>query len=67
MALVGLVVLLCYANTLDNNFVHDDKLEILQNDYVRNFSNLGRIMTTSARAFRSKEGEQLGSNYYRPF
>src|SRR3990172_9817974 len=42
IALLGLAVLCCYANTLDSDFVHDDTIEILQNEYVRDFSNLGQ-------------------------
>ena len=64
--LIGLAVFVAYANTLDNDFVHDDRIEILQNPYIQDFSHLSKILTSPAWAFRSEANEQMGSNYYRP-
>jgi protein O-mannosyl-transferase len=64
--LIGLAVFVSYANTLDNDFVHDDRIEILQNTFIQDFSHLPQILTSPAWAFRSDSNEQLGSNYYRP-
>jgi tetratricopeptide (TPR) repeat protein len=51
---------------LGNDFVHDDRIEILQNTFIQDFSHLPQILTSPAWAFRSDSNEQLGSNYYRP-
>ncbi len=66
LLLIGLVVFVAYANTLDNDLVHDDRIEILQNPYIQDFSYLPKILTSPAWAFRSEANEQMGSNYYRP-
>ncbi len=60
------VVLITYANTLKNGFVHDDTAEILQNPYVHDFSHISKILTSPAWAFGSEAHIQAGSNYYRP-
>lgn len=55
-----------YWNTLSNGFVHDDKQEILQNPLVRDLSQVSRILTSPAWAFRTSEDKTVSSNYYRP-
>lgn len=66
MVLIALSVAICYANTLDNDFIHDDKIEILKNPYVQDISNISKIMTSPAWAFREEDTQLAGSNYYRP-
>lgn len=61
-----MVVFVCYANTLDNDFVHDDRVEILQNSLIKDSSNLKRILTSPAWSFLRDTGDPVGSNYYRP-
>ena len=56
----------CYANTLDNDFVHDDRVEILENPLIKDPSNLKRILTSPAWDFLQDTGDPVGSNYYRP-
>lgn len=63
---VSAAVVLCYANTLNNDFVHDDRVEILQNPLVQDPSNFSRIFTSAAWSFLSDTGDSVGSNYYRP-
>ncbi|MEW5974803.1 MAG: tetratricopeptide repeat protein [Acidobacteriota bacterium] len=66
LALIALAVCVTYGNTLQNEFIHDDKAEILQNPYVRDFVYLPKIFTTPAWAFGSEGPYQFSSNYYRP-
>ena len=61
-----MAVAACYANTLDNDFVHDDGVEILDNPLIKDPSNLKRILTSPAWAFLQDTGDPVGSNYYRP-
>jgi protein O-mannosyl-transferase len=64
--LITVAVAACYANTLDNDFVHDDRVEILDNPLIKDPSNLKRILTSPAWAFLQDTGDPVGSNYYRP-
>jgi len=66
LLLISVAVFICYANTLDNDFVHDDRVEILQNPLIKDSSNLKRILTSPAWSFLRDTGEVMGSNYYRP-
>jgi len=50
-----------YANTLRNGFVFDDVHQILENPWIRDFSQLGQIFQTHFWAFAGLE-----SDYYRP-
>ena len=63
---IALVVVLSYANTLDNDFIHDDRVEIVGNPFVKDLSHIFQILTTSAWGFGSWEGSVVKSNYYRP-
>src|SRR6202008_1925397 len=64
--LIAVAVAACYANTLDNDFVHDDRAEILDNPLIKDPSNLKRILTSPAWAFLQDTGDPVSSNYYRP-
>jgi Flp pilus assembly protein TadD len=66
LLLIAVAVFVCYGNTLDNDFVHDDRVEILQNPLIKDSSNLWRILTSPAWSFLRDTGEAMGSNYYRP-
>lgn len=63
---VALAVLLCYASTLDNDFIHDDKVEILGNENVKDLSHISEIFSAPAWAFDNSRGPKSSSNYYRP-
>ncbi len=63
---VGLAVIICYAGTLGNDFVHDDSFEILQNPAVRDVHQWPTFFTTPAWTFLSKAGRAASSSYYRP-
>ena len=52
-----------YLGTLDNDFISDDKFQIAENFWIKDFSNLGRILFSSVWDFSSEGGD---SNYYRP-
>jgi tetratricopeptide (TPR) repeat protein len=64
--LIIAAVLLCYANTLDNAFVHDDRVEILGNPSIQDLSHLSNLVSSPAWAFSSTKDQRVSSNYYRP-
>jgi protein O-mannosyl-transferase len=57
-----LCAVLPYLNTLSNEFVYDDSVQVLENPYIQNFRYLPQIFTTTAWSFTG----QGPSNYYRP-
>jgi tetratricopeptide (TPR) repeat protein len=66
-------VLFGYGGTLGSDFVHDDRLEILENRFVHDLHHVREIFTTPSWGFRRQQGEDPGmlgyraeSNYYRP-
>lgn len=63
LALV-IIAVLPYLNTLANGFVYDDDVQVLQNPFIRNFSHLRQIFTTSVFSYQG--GAQGVTNYYRP-
>jgi len=63
---VALAVVLCYVNTLDNDFIHDDKVEILENRNIKDLSHISEIFSAPAWAFDNSRGAKSSSNYYRP-
>lgn len=64
MAFLVLLASLPYAGILLNGFVYDDDTQVLRNPYIRNFSHLKLIFTTTVWSFRG--GAQGVTNYYRP-
>ncbi len=52
-----------YANTLSNDFVYDDRSQVLENRLILDFRYLPDIFTRSAWSFQSAP---VISNYYRP-
>jgi hypothetical protein len=52
-----------YANTLVNDFVYDDRSQVLENRFILDFRYLPDIFTKSAWSFQSAP---VVSNYYRP-
>ena len=68
LSILILLSLALYAPTLRNEFVTDDKLQILQNSLVLEAKNLGQAFTGDVWSFahKGKENALYGSNYYRP-
>lgn len=62
MFLLALCAVLPYTNTVFNSFVHDDTFQVLENPYLRDFSHLREIFTSSVWSFASTQH----TNYYRP-
>ena len=58
-----LLALLPYLNTLFNDFVYDDHLQVVQNPYVHSFRYLRQIFTTTVWSFQGAQGV---TNYFRP-
>jgi tetratricopeptide (TPR) repeat protein len=52
VAVLALVVFACFANSLANDFVFDDKAVILDNRLLRSLANLPRLLTSSYRPLR---------------
>ena len=63
LALLLLLAILPYANTLQNGFVYDDNNEVLTNPYIRSFAHVGDIFSTRILAHLGARG---ATNYYRP-
>jgi tetratricopeptide (TPR) repeat protein len=61
LAVLG-VALFIYANTLNNGFVYDDHLQILDNPWLKNPAALKDIFTSDVWGFT----EYSASDYYRP-
>jgi protein O-mannosyl-transferase len=68
LAILILISLALYAPTLRNDFVTDDKLQILQNPIVLEGQNLSQAFKGEVWDFarRGKASPSTGSNYYRP-
>lgn len=64
--LITLAVVVAYANTLRNDFVHDDRIEISDNRYIQKWDQVPKVFVTPAWAFMSQTGRKMESNYYRP-
>ena len=64
LALVAAVALACYVQTTAFEFVYDDDVQIVTNQRIRSFSNLGLAFRENFWAF---SGDHSLTNYYRPF
>lgn len=64
LAILFALAALPYLGILRNGFVYDDDTQLLRNPFVRNFSHLKQIFTTSVWSFQG--GSQGVTNYYRP-
>lgn len=51
-----------YFNSLSNGFVYDDKLQIVENNWIRDIRFLPEIFSSHVRGYKENET----SNYYRP-
>lgn len=58
------LALLCYANSIRNGFVWDDKLNIVQNRFLRSWEFAPRFFTTDTAEAYSSDGEPVA--VYRP-
>ena len=63
--LLVLACVLVYANTVGNQFVWDDRKQILENDLIKEPRLFGRAMVSDVWAFKGDTGEPW-SNYWRP-
>jgi tetratricopeptide (TPR) repeat protein len=63
LALLLLLAILPYVDTLHNGFVYDDNNEVLSNPFIRSFSHVGDIFSTRILAHLGARG---ATNYYRP-
>jgi tetratricopeptide (TPR) repeat protein len=63
LAVLILVAVLPYLNSLGNGFVQDDNRQVLSNPYLRSFSHLREIFATNVWSYVGAQGM---TNYYRP-
>ena len=63
LAVLILLALLPYLNSLLNGFVQDDNRQVLSNPYLRSFSHLREIFATNVWSYVGAQGM---TNYYRP-
>src|SRR5690348_5689337 len=66
IVIIGILLIssvLPYLNTLKNGFVYDDRTQVLNNPYIRNFHHLREIFATDVWSYRGAPGI---TNYYRP-
>ena len=63
LALLLLLAVLPYANTLASSFVYDDYPQLVENPYVRSLRYLRQIFGTTVWSFQGPQGT---TNYYRP-
>jgi len=47
LGIISIVSLICYSNSLHNDFVYDDKSVIVENELVKDIHNIPLIFTTS--------------------
>src|SRR3972149_10838390 len=64
LLLLASVSFLVYANTLGHEFVYDDDVQILRNQWIRSPEHIPKYFTGDVWSFRNP-GEPK-SNYYRP-
>src|SRR5271155_750447 len=63
VAILLIVVCVCYGNTLVNSFVYDDGQQILRNPYIKSWRFVPQIFGTTVWSFVGQAGT---TNYYRP-
>ncbi|MFQ5454828.1 MAG: tetratricopeptide repeat protein [Nitrospirota bacterium] len=72
--LVISISIIVYINTLQNDFVYDDRQEVLENHYIRDIRYLPEMLVSPFWEFITvspqwgfiPEKEKISSNYYRP-
>lgn len=55
-----------YANTLFNEFVYDDNVQVLGNLWIKDSSNIPAVFSSPTWAFSTENSSQSKFNYYRP-
>ena len=63
IAIILIISIGVYLNALSNEFVYDDKFQVLNNPWIKNIRYIPEIFLTNVWAF---VGEENLSNYYRP-
>ena len=63
IAILLIISIGLYLNTLPNEFVYDDKAQVLENKWIKDIRYIPEIFFTNVWAFMDKE---FLSNYYRP-
>ena len=63
LAVLIIVAVLPYLNSLFNGFVQDDNRQVVSNPYLRSFSHLREIFATNVWSYVGAQGT---TNYYRP-
>ena len=67
LCVISIVSLICYANSLNNDFVFDDKAVIVKNELIRDIRNTPLIFTTNYwEGYRWEGIEKNEQSLYRP-
>jgi len=67
LIIISILSLICYSNSLHNNFVYDDKALIVKNRLIRDIHNIPLIFTTSYwEGYRWEGIEKNEQSLYRP-
>ena len=67
LCVISIVLLICYANSLNNDFVFDDKAVIVKNELIRDIRNTPLIFTTNYwEGYRWEGIEKNEQSLYRP-
>ena len=63
--ILALVTFGVFANTLDGDFVYDDRRQILMNPLIQDPGLYGKALVSDVWAFKA-DGNTVTSNYWRP-
>ena len=63
---VLLVTGLAFLNSLDGQFVYDDRLQVLKNPAITRFENIPKMFTQSVWQFLNEADQESAGPYYRP-
>jgi tetratricopeptide (TPR) repeat protein len=68
LLIIGLLAVsfLTFANSLDGEFVYDDRLQIIKNPTITSLSNIPKMMTQSVWQFLNEADQAAAGPYYRP-
>src|ERR1051325_1049002 len=61
------ITALAYLNSLDGQFVYDDRLQILKNPTLNSLGNIPKMFVQSVWQFLNSGDQSAAGPYYRPF
>ncbi len=64
--LLGIITLATYLNTLSYPFVREDHAAVVNNDYIKDVRNIGKIFSSDFYQSYNEKTGRAQTNYYRP-